>query len=170
MDYEKTLLLIKPDGIVKSLVGNILTAMSETKLKIVAAKVVNVERDLAEKHYEELKQNKPEIFENVIDYITGKEHNTPRVIALVYAGEDAIKKTRDLAGVTNPEKAGSTTIRGKYGRINSETDVMENVMHCSDCLESAEKEISLWFKPEELALKEFEEVNESSEEITKEIK
>ena len=170
MEYEKTLILIKPDGIVKSLVGNILTALSETKLKIVAAKVVNVKRELAEKHYEELKQTKPEIFEEVLEYMQGKHHHTPRVIALVYAGENAIKKARELAGVTNPEKADPKTIRGKYGRINSETNVMENVMHCSDCLENAEKEIKLWFKPEELALKEFEEVNEGSEDILEEIK
>ncbi len=169
MKCEKTLVLIKPDGLVKSLTGNIITKLSETELKIVAAKVVNVEKTLAEKHYAELKKKKPEIFKAVMDYITGKHHNTPRVLALVYAGENAIQKVRKLAGETNPEKADPTSIRGKYGRINSKTNVMENVMHCSDSPENAEKEIALWFKPEELALKEFEQVNEGSEDIIEEI-
>ncbi len=72
-------------------------------------------------------------------------------MALVYHGEDAIKKIREIAGETNPEKAQPVSIRGKYGRIHSETRVFENVIHCSDSEKSAEKEIKLWFKPEELA-------------------
>ncbi len=148
---EQTLLLIKPDGIVKSLVGNIITALSETKLKIVGSKVVNVDRKLAEKHYEELKTTKPDLFEAIIDYITGKHHKTPRVIAMVYEGEDAIRKVREICGHTNPEEAHPISLRGKYGRINSKTNVMENVVHASDSIESAIKEIGLWFKKEELA-------------------
>jgi nucleoside-diphosphate kinase len=151
MKKERTLVLIKPDGIVKSLVGNIITALSETKLKIVAAKVINVKRELAEKHYSELKMKRPDIFEGVLDYIMGKHHGTPRVIALVYEGENAINKVREICGETNPEKAHPTSLRGKYGRINSITGVMENVVHTSDSQESAAKEISLWFKEEEIA-------------------
>ncbi len=178
MRYEKTLVLIKPDGLVKSLTGNIITALSETKLKIVGAKVVNVEREFAQKHYSELKDNLikkfgkekgSQVYENVLDYIMGKFH-TPRVLALVYAGENAVKIVREIAGETNPEKASPISIRGKYGRINSTNNVMENVMHCSDSVESAEKEIALWFKEEELALKEFREVNESEKELKKGLK
>jgi nucleoside-diphosphate kinase len=148
---ERTLVLIKPDGIVKSLVGNIITALSETKLKIVGSKVVNVSRELAEKHYEELKTKKPDLFEAIIEYITGKHHNTPRIIALVYEGENAIEKVREICGETNPEKAHPVSLRGKYGRINSITGVMENVVHASDSIESSIKEIGLWFREEEIA-------------------
>jgi len=151
MAEEQTLLLIKPDGIVKSLVGNIITSLSETKLKIVAAKVVNVSRNLAEKHYEELKIKRPDIFEAVLEYMQGKHHHTNRVIAMVYEGEDAVRKVREVCGETNPEKAHPISLRGKYGRINSTTGVMENVVHASDSIENAKKEIALWFKKSEIA-------------------
>ncbi len=163
MKIERTLVLIKPDGLIKSLTGNIISVLSETKLKIVGAKIVKVSREFAEQHYSELKSNLikkhgeekgNEIFENVLDYIQGKFH-TDRVMALVYSGESAINKIRELAGETNPEKASLISIRGKYGRINSQTQVMENVLHCSDSVENAEKEISLWFKDGEVV--DFEE-------------
>ncbi len=155
---QSTLVFIKPDGLVKSLTGNIITALSATELKIVASKVVKVTRELAEKHYNKLKEEKiakfgkekgMQIFESTLDYIQGKFH-TDRIFALVYKGENAIKKVRAIAGKTNPEKASSISIRGKYGRIHSETQVFENVMHCSDSEEAAKKEIGLWFKPEEI--------------------
>jgi len=155
---ERTLVLIKPDGLIKSLTGNIITTLSETKLKIVAAKIVKVKRDFAEKHYSNLKnslikkfgkEDGMKIFESTLDYIQGKFH-TDRVLALVYQGENAIKKIRELAGETNPEKAHPVSIRGKFGRIHSETKVFENVIHCSDSVENAEKEIALWFKSEEI--------------------
>lgn len=147
---QQVLVIIKPDGLIKSLTGNILSVLSETKLKIVAAKILKVSKELAEKHYAELKARKGEqIFNNTIDYIMGKWH-TDRVFALVYHGEDAINKVREICGETNPEKASPTSIRGKYGRINSSTGVFENVIHASDSPESAEREIKLWFTPDEL--------------------
>jgi len=158
MATQQCLILIKPDGLVKSLTGNIISALSETKLKIVGAKIVKVSRELAEKHYSELKEAQikkhgkekgTEIFESVLKYIQGEFH-TERVLALIYQGEDAISKIRLSAGSTNPEEADFTTIRGKYGRINSKTKVFENVIHCSDSETSAKKEIQLWFKPEEV--------------------
>jgi len=149
MAVQQCLIIIKPDGLVKSLTGNVITTLSETKLKIVGAKIVKVSRDLAEKHYSSLKEKKPQIFEGTIEYITGKYH-TDRVMALVYHGEDAIAKIRELCGETNPESAHPVSIRGKYGRINSKTGVFENVVHASDSPESAEKEIKLWFSPNEL--------------------
>jgi len=159
MGTQQCLVIIKPDGLIKSLTGNIITALSEAKLKIVGAKVLKVSRELAEKHYSELLQSLVKkhgdskgkaIFEEVIGYIKG-EYHTDRVIALIYHGENAIKKIRDLSGETNPEKASPTSIRGKFGRIHSETKVFENVLHASDSEASAEKEIKLWFSPEELA-------------------
>ena len=146
---EQCLILIKPDGLLKSLTGNIITSLSEAKFKIVGAKVISVPRELAEEHYKELKTKKPEIFENTINYIMGKFH-TNRVLALVYSGESCIEQIRKIVGVTNPEKADPVSIRGKYGRINSQTGVLENVIHASDNPENAEKEIKLWFKPNEL--------------------
>lgn len=159
MADEQCLVLIKPDGLVKSLTGNIISMLSETKLKIVASKIVKVTHELAEKHYSELlpslvKKHGDEkgkrIYNEVLDYIKGKYH-TDRVMALVYQGEEAIKKIRDIAGETNPEKASPTSIRGKYGRIHSETKVFENVVHASDSPANAEREVKLWFKPAELA-------------------
>jgi len=155
---QQSLVIIKPDGLIKSLTGNILSVLAETKLKIVGAKVVKVHKELAEKHYFNLKQEQiakkgvekgTEVYENTIKYIQGKYH-TERVFALVYYGDDAINKIRELSGETNPEKAPPISIRGKYGRLNSQTQVMENVIHCSDSTESAEREIKLWFSPDEL--------------------
>jgi nucleoside-diphosphate kinase len=152
MANQACLVLIKPDGLLKSLTGNIITALSETKLKIIGAKIVSVKRELAEKHYEGLKERKGvEIFENTLKYIMG-EYHTNRVLVLVYYGENAIELIRSVAGKTNPEDAEPTSIRGRYGRINSRTGVFENVLHASDAPENAEREIKLWFKPEELAV------------------
>jgi len=146
---QSTLVVIKPDGLKKSLTGNILTRLSETKLKIVGAKVVHVSRDLAARHYEHLK-DKP-FFEDVIKYICGELHGEDyrRVLALVYYGEDAILKVRKLAGATNPEDAESTSIRGQYGRLTS-GGLFENVLHCSANEVDAEREIKLWFEPAEI--------------------
>ena len=146
MAAEQTLILIKPDGLIKSLTGNILTTLSETELKIVGAKIVQVTRELAEEHYQHLKEEK--FFDELIKYIMGEFH-TKRVLALVYHGEDAIKKIRKVVGATNPEKAEPITIRGKYGRITSK-GIFENVIHASENKKEAEREIKLWFRPEEL--------------------
>lgn len=147
---QQCLVIIKPDGLVKSLTGSIITTLSETKLKIVGAKIVKVSKELAEKHYSELKVKKPHVFEGTINYITGKYH-TDRVLALVYQGENAIDKIREICGPTNPEEASPISIRGKFGRIHSKTGVFENVVHASDSEANAEKEIKLWFFPDELA-------------------
>jgi nucleoside-diphosphate kinase len=147
---EQTLVLIKPDGLLKSLTGNIISMLSEARLKIVGAKMVKVSRELAEAHYHKLKEEKcVEIYEEVLKYIQGHYH-TDRVMALVYEGDNAIAKIREIAGSTNPEKASPTSIRGKYGRIHSKTQVFENAVHCSDSEENAEREIKLWFSPHEL--------------------
>jgi nucleoside-diphosphate kinase len=147
MAIQQTLILIKPDGLIKSLTGNVISRLSEAKLTIMGAKVVRVSRELAEKHYEHLK-GKP-FFEELIKYIVGDVHKTYRVLALVYQGEDAITKIRDIVGDTDPEKANPVSIRGSYGRITT-TGVFENVVHASSSPEDAEKEIKLWFQPEEI--------------------
>jgi len=144
---EQILVLIKPDGLSKSLTGNILTRLSETKLEIAAAKCLHVSRELAEAHYFALRQ-KP-FFEEVIGYIQGEYHSRKKVMALVYVGGNAISKVRELAGATNPEEADSVSIRGQYGRITTK-GVYENVIHASSSSEEAEREIKLWFEPDEI--------------------
>ncbi len=146
---EATLVIIKPDGLKKSLTGNILTRLSETKLTIVAAKVLRVSRELAEKHYAHLK-DKP-FFEELLSYIQGKLHNVERVMALIYYGENAIEKVRKICGATNPEEADPTSIRGAYGRILT-SGLFENAIHTSSSTKEAEREIKLWFNPEEIVM------------------
>jgi nucleoside-diphosphate kinase len=144
---QAVLILIKPDGLKKSLTGNILTRLSETKLEIVAAKMVRVSKEVAEEHYKHLK-DKP-FFGEIIQYIQGELHNRYKVMALIYWGQDAITKCRALAGATNPEEADPTSIRGSYGRITT-AGVYENVIHVSSNPEDAEREIKLWFEPSEI--------------------
>lgn len=144
---QQTLVLIKPDGLKKSLTGNILTRLSETKLEIVAAKIVRVSKELAEEHYKHMK-DKP-FFGELIKYIQGKFHDRHKVMAMVYWGEDAIRRVRQISGTTNPEEAESTSIRGAYGRITTK-GVYENVLHASTNQEEAEREIKLWFEPDEV--------------------
>lgn len=147
MKNQATLVLIKPDGLKKSLTGNILTRLSETKLEIVAAKMVRVSRELAETHYQHLK-DKP-FFPDLMKYIQGELHGRKKVMALIYWGPGAIPKVRELAGTTNPEEAEPTTIRGSYGRITT-SGMYENVVHVSANEEDAEREIKLWFSPDEV--------------------
>ena len=155
---EQTLILIKPDGLTKSLTGNVLTRLSETKLDIVAAKMVKVSQALAEEHYKELK-GKP-FFDELIKYIMGDYHKK-KVMALVYQGEDAISKVRKICGNTNPEEAESVSIRGAYGRITT-GGVFENVIHASANQADAEREIKLWFNPEDVIENIYEVVEEET--------
>lgn len=147
MAIEQTLVLIKPDGLKKSLTGNILTRLSETRLEIAGARIVRVTRELAEEHYDALR-DKP-FFDELIRYIMGEYHERRKVMALVYHGENAIQKVRDICGATNPEEADSASIRGAYGRITT-LGVFENAIHASANPEDAEKEIKLWFTPDEV--------------------
>ncbi|MFC1699181.1 nucleoside-diphosphate kinase [Candidatus Omnitrophota bacterium] len=144
---EQTLVLIKPDGLKKSLTGNILTRLSETKLEIVGAKISRVSRKMAEEHYKHMK-DKP-FFNELVEYIRGELHQRRKVMAMVYWGEKAIAKVRQLAGATNPEEADSVSIRGAYGRITTK-GVYENVIHASRDKEESEREIKLWFEPDDI--------------------
>lgn len=144
---QATLILVKPDGLIKSLTGNILTRLSETKLEIVAARMVRVSKELAEEHYLHLK-DKP-FFAELIRYLMGELHDRRKVMAIVYWGEDAINKVRALAGATNPEEADPVSIRGAYGRITTK-GIYENVIHASSNNAEAKREIQLWFSPDEI--------------------
>ena len=145
---QKTLVLIKPDGLNKSLTGNVLTRLSETKLEIVAARIVKVSRALAAEHYILLK-DKP-FYNDLLKYLMGEYHKK-KVMALVYWGEEAITKVRQICGATNPEEADPVSIRGAYGRITT-SGVYENVIHASANPEEAEREIKLWFQPDEVII------------------
>jgi nucleoside-diphosphate kinase len=159
---QAVLILIKPDGLKKSLTGNILTRLSETKLEIVAAKMARVPKQLAEEHYAHLK-SKP-FFAELVQYLQGELHDRKKVMALVYWGKEAIKKCRELAGATNPEEAEPTSIRGSYGRITT-SGVYENVIHVSSDSNEAEREIKLWFKPEEIIVDLYPTKNSTEKEV-----
>ncbi len=147
--HQYTLIILKPDALMKSLTGNILARFLEARLRIIGAKIVKVSRELVEQHYEHLK-DKP-FFDDLYEYFSGKVYGPDyeRVLVFVYEGEDAISKVRRIAGATNPLEADPITIRGAYGRINKK-GVMENLIHCSDSEESAKKEIQLWFDSDEI--------------------
>ncbi len=162
---EQTLILIKPDGLKKSLTGNVLTRLSETKLDIVASKIVRVSRDLAVAHYSHMK-DKP-FFEEIIKYIMGEYHKR-KVMAMIYYGEDAINKVRQICGSTNPEEADPVSIRGAYGRITTK-GVYENVIHASTNKEEAEREIKLWFVPDEIIVDAYPSVEVEMKSIKKRV-
>ena len=135
---ERTFVMIKPDAVQRGLVGEIISRLEKKGLKIVAMKMINVSRELAERHYAEHRE-KP-FFESLVSYITSAP-----VVAMVVEGKNAVKVVRTLVGATNPQEALPGTIRGDFGM-----DIGRNVIHASDSLESAEREISLFFKPEEI--------------------
>ena len=146
---ERTLVLIKPDAMIKCLAGNIISDLYYLKIKMIGLKLVNVQKELAEKHYEGHKGEK--FYGRLIDYLTGKLHNNENVIAIVYEGKNIIKKIRELIGTTNPDEADPKSIRGRYGKIHTKKENWhETVLHASDSKESAEKEIKLWFNDDEL--------------------
>jgi nucleoside-diphosphate kinase len=130
--------MIKPDGVQRNLVGEIIARFEQKGLKIVALKMLQISRELAERHYGEHK-GKP-FFEPLVAYITSGP-----VVAMVLEGKDAVSTVRDMMGATNPLKAAPGTIRGTYGM-----DIGRNVVHGSDSVESANREIGLFFTPEEI--------------------
>ncbi len=163
--FDQTLVLIKPDALKVSLTGYILSQFSEfhTGLRFAGAKIVYVSRMLAEEHYAE-HRDKP-FFPALIDYITGQVHypdepHKRRVIALVYSGSDAVSKCRAIAGPTNPHDArdkapGTIRALGTVVPITNEqgqiiTSRLDNLVHASATPEEAEREIKLWFKPNDI--------------------
>lgn len=164
-ELEQTLVLIKPDALKISLTGYILSQFSEfhTGLRYAGAKIVHVTRMLAEEHYAEHK-GKP-FYQPLISYIMGEVHyadrpHRRRVVALVYCGPDAVKKVRTIAGPTNPHvarEAAPGTIRAlgtvvpiKDASGNVIGERLDNLVHASASIEEAEREIKLWFKPDDI--------------------
>ncbi len=162
---EQTLIFIKPDALKNSLTGYVLSQLSEfhTGLRFAGMKIVNVSRILAEEHYAE---HRGKVFyPSLLDYIMGYIHypHQPwkhRVVAIVKQGPDAVKKIRDIAGPTNPhiardEKPGcirslGTLVPLKDPDGNVIGERMDNIIHASATDSEAEREIKLWFKPEDI--------------------
>lgn len=135
---ERTYLMIKPDGVQRGFIGEIVARFEKKGYKIAGLKMLQISRDLAERHYGEHK-GRP-FFEPLVEYITSGP-----VVAMVIEGKDAVSAARDMMGATNPLKAAPGTIRGTYG-----IDIGRNIIHGSDSLESAQREIALFFKEEDL--------------------
>jgi len=135
---ERTFLMIKPDGVQRGLVGEIIARFENKGFQLVGLKMMQINQELAENHYGEHKE-KP-FFAPLVDYITSAP-----VVAMVWQGKEVIATAREMMGATNPLKAAPGTIRGSYG-----VDTGRNIIHGSDSSASASREISLFFKPEEL--------------------
>lgn len=144
---EQTLVLVKPDAMVKGLAGEVLSTIIRSGIEVVALKLVRVSEELAKEHYDEHKER--DFFEKLIEHLTGKYH-IDQVLAMVCEGEDVVAKVRQVAGATHPEDAHPHTLRGKFGRIHTKTEVFENVIHASATPEEGEREVKLWFQPSEL--------------------
>lgn len=135
---ERTYLMVKPDGVQRGLVGPIISRFEQKGYKIVGLKMMQISRELAEKHYGE-HVGKP-FFAGLVNFITSGP-----VVAMVLEGKDVVATAREMMGATNPLKAAPGTIRGSFG-----VDVGRNVIHGSDSPASANREIALFFRPEEL--------------------
>ena len=134
---ERTLILVKPDGVERGLVGEVLARIERKGYRLLAAEMGEVSPDLARKHYEE-HARKP-FFPSLVDYLTSGP-----VMAVVVAGERAVAGMRNLVGPTDPTTAPPGTIRGDLGHTRDGVS-MYNVVHASDSRVSAEREIALWF-------------------------
>ncbi len=131
-------MLIKPDGVQRGLIGEIIARLEKRGLKLIAAKFIRVPRELAEKHYA-IHQGKP-FYEGLLRYISSAP-----VMAMVWEGPSAIAAVRQTMGATRPLEAEPGTVRHDFG-----LEVGRNLTHASDALETAQFEITLWFTPDEL--------------------
>jgi len=135
---ERSLVLIKPDAMQRRLAGTIISRLEGQGLKLVALKMLHLDKALAERHYA-IHADKP-FFEDLVNYIT----STP-IIAIVFEGEGAVETIRKIMGATDPAQAEPGTIRGDFG-----SDIQQNVVHGSDSVETAEEEIKLFFAGDEI--------------------
>ena len=138
MSTEQTLVLVKPDGVQRALVGTIIFRLEARGLRIVAMKMLQVSRDMALRHYG-VHQGKP-FFEGLVDFITSGP-----VIAMVLEGRRAVEMVRSTMGATDPLQAQPGTIRGDLG-----VDIGRNLVHASDSPETSVQEIGFFFSPEEV--------------------
>ena len=135
---ERSLVLIKPDALQRGLTGDIIARLEKQGLKIVALKMLHLDKALAQRHYA-VHKDKP-FFNNLVNYIS----STP-IIAVIFEGGKAVEVTRNTMGATDPAKAEMGTIRGDFG-----LDIERNTIHGSDSIETAEEEIKLFFSEDEI--------------------
>ena len=176
MLMERTLVLVKPDGVVRALIGKIITAFEDAGLKIVALKMVKPTKELASRHYAEdkawmesigkkslasyqasgIKVNQTaleigmRVRNSLMDYLVGNP-----VVCIVVEGNEAISTVLKLVGSTSPHKADPATIRGRYASdsyalAESKKRAVRNIVHASDSKENAEREIKVWFTDKEI--------------------
>ncbi|HZJ02409.1 MAG TPA: nucleoside-diphosphate kinase [Thermoleophilia bacterium] len=138
MAQERTLVFVKPNGVERGLIGEIVARFERRGLKLRAAKLKRVSRELAEEHYAEHRGKG--FFVGLVDFITSGP-----IFLMVLEGPSVVKVARDMMGATNPLEAGPGTIRGDFA-----LEIGENVVHGSDSVESAEREIGLYFDESEL--------------------
>lgn len=135
---ERTLVLVKPDGVQRLLTGRIIARFEERGLRIVGLKLVAVDRDLAERHYA-VHRERP-FFGSLVEFITSSP-----LVAMVLEGPEAIVLVRSMVGATRPTDAAPGTIRGDFA-----VETAQNLIHASDGPETAAAELALWFRPGEL--------------------
>jgi nucleoside-diphosphate kinase len=135
---ERTYLMIKPDGVQRNLIGEVVSRFEKKGFTLVGAKLMTLSKEIAETHYAEHKERP--FFGELVSFITSGP-----VFAMVWEGENVISTARTMMGTTNPAEAAPGTIRGDYG-----VQVSMNVIHGSDSSESAEREISIFFNEKEL--------------------
>ncbi|MDE5097167.1 MAG: nucleoside-diphosphate kinase [Trichodesmium sp. St16_bin4-tuft] len=135
---ERTFIAIKPDGVQRGLVGQIISRFETKGFTLVGLKIMTVTKELAEKHYDVHKERP--FFSSLIEFI-----KSGPLVAMVWEGEGVVASARKIIGATNPLTAEPGTIRGDYG-----ISVGRNLIHGSDAIETAQTEINLWFKEEEL--------------------
>ena len=135
---ERTFLMVKPDGVQRNLVGEIVARFEKKGFQLVGGKLMSISRDLAEEHYGEHKERP--FFGELVDFITSGP-----VFAMVWEGENVISTARQMMGSTNPKDAVQGTIRGDFG-----ITVGKNVIHGSDSLTSATREIGIFFNENEI--------------------
>ena len=130
---ERSVVLIKPDGVERNIIGNIISCYEANGLKVVELKLMKATREIAEKHYCQHKGK--DFYEELITFIT----RSP-LCAIILKGEDAVARIRSINGATSPTDAAEGSIRHRYARSKT-----ENCVHASDTVESAKEEIELWF-------------------------
>jgi nucleoside-diphosphate kinase len=141
---EKTFVMVKPDGVERGLMGEVVARLERRGLKMTAAKFMAVSQELAEKHYA-IHKGKP-FYEGLIKYITSAP-----VLAMVWEGPNAVAAVRQTMGATRPTEAAPGSLRHDFALM-----VGRNLTHASDSVENGELETALWFKPEELVVWERE--------------
>jgi nucleoside-diphosphate kinase len=135
---ERTLVLVKPDGVQRGLLGEIISRFERTGLKLVALKMLQMDSEMAGKHYD-IHRGK-QFFEGLVSFITSSP-----LVAAVFEGKNAVEVVRKTMGATDPVKSAPGTIRGDLA-----LDIGRNVVHGSDSIENAQKEIELFFSHEEI--------------------